>query len=322
RARPGWTHFQLAGWRRVIEQVLGHECPYLVARDARGAITGVLPLARVRSAVFGHYLVSLPFVNYGGPLGDAASVVALATYARQRAEATGADLLELRCAEEAPLDLAQSHRKITVLLDLPSGSPNDLWRSLDAKVRSQVRRPEKEGVTVRFGLDQVDPFYAVFSHHMRDLGTPAHSRRLFHALAAEFPESAWFGVAYLDEQPIAGGCGFRWDTQFEMTWASALREHNRIAPNMLLYWRFMERCVSEGVRCFNFGRCTPGSGTHRFKRQWGGRDQQLWWYQHTRGRAATPSPNDARYRWGPRIWRKLPVPLATLIGPHLVRCLP
>ena len=322
RARPDWTHFHLAGWRRVIERVLLHECPYLVARDAGGAITGVLPLVRVRSALFGHYLVSMPFVNYGGPLGDVAAVVALTKRATQLADETGADLLELRCADEAPLELAHSHRKITVLLDLPSGDGDALWRSLDAKVRSQIRRPQKEGVTVRFGADQVDPFFAVFSHHMRDLGTPTHSRRLFHALAEEFPDSMWFGVAYLGGRPIAGGCGFRWDTQFEMTWASALREHNRIAPNMLLYWRFIEQCIGEGVRCFNFGRCTPGSGTHRFKRQWGGRDRQLWWYQRVRGRAATPSPDDARYRWGPRLWRRLPVPVATLLGPRLVRCLP
>ena len=110
-----------------------------------------------------------------------------------------------------------------------------------------------------------------------------------------------------------------------MTWASSLRDYARLAPNMLLYWAFMERAAREGLAVFNFGRCTPGSGTHRFKRQWGAssRDVELWWYQYARsGIATTPSPDDGAYAWGPRLWRRLPVSLATLLGPHIVRFLP
>jgi serine/alanine adding enzyme len=222
---------------------------------------------------------------------------------------------------ELPIALAASQRKITVVLDLPP-EPDRLWRALNAKVRSQVRRPQKEGVQVRFGPDQLPAFFHVFSRHMRDLGTPTHARSLFEALATEFPDSTWFGVAYLGDQPISAGCGFHWRGEFELVWASSLREFNRIAPNMLLYWNFMERCITEGFRTFNFGRCTAGSGTHRFKQQWGGRDEPLWWYQRSRGRVTTPSPSDPAFQWGPRIWRRLPLPLATFIGPRVVRFIP
>jgi FemAB-related protein (PEP-CTERM system-associated) len=306
----------------MLERVFSHECLDLVARNDEGSVAGVLPLVRVRSWLFGHYLVSMPFLNYGGPLGDDEAIRALTSYATAEAERSGADLLELRSRVELPVGLPVSHRKVTVLLDLPIGDPDLLWRALDAKVRSQVRRPQKEGVTIRFGRDQVEPFFEVFSRHMRDLGTPTHGRSLFDAIAEAFPDSVWFGVAWLGDRPIAGGCGFRWNAEFEMTWASSLRSHSRIAPNMLLYWGFMERCVGEGLRTFNFGRCTPGSSTHRFKRQWGGRDEQLWWYQHAAGRAATPSPDEGRFSWGPRVWRRLPVSAATMLGPRIVRYLP
>jgi FemAB-related protein (PEP-CTERM system-associated) len=321
RASTGWTHYHLAGWRTLIARHFGHECPYLVARDDAGALTGVLPLVRVRSALFGHYLVSMPFLNYGGPLGSARAVAALAQHAAELAERTGADLLELRSPTELPIGLPASHRKITVVLDLEDGVDAQ-WARLPAKLRSQIKRPRKEGVTVRFGADQVGAFFDVFARHMRDLGTPAHSRQLFERIATEFSDSVWFGVAYLGDLAIAGGCGFQWGRELELVWAAALREHNRIAPNMLLYWQFIERCVEQGIRRFNFGRCTPGSGTHRFKQQWGGRDEALWWYQQGRGKTQTPSPNDARFRWGPRIWQKLPVPVTTMLGPHLVRYLP
>jgi hypothetical protein len=86
----------------------------------------------------------------------------------------------------------------------------------------------------------------------------------------------------------------------------------------------IRRCIEDGARSFNFGRCTPGGGTHKFKAQWGGRDVPLPWYQHTAdgGAAHTPSPTDGKYAWGPEIWKRLPVGLATAIGPRVVRYIP
>ncbi|HEX6534674.1 MAG TPA: FemAB family XrtA/PEP-CTERM system-associated protein [Gemmatimonadaceae bacterium] len=322
RSAAGWTHFHLHGWKRVMERVFGHECLYLEARDDAGALAGVLPLVRVKSVMFGHYLVSMPFLNYGGPLGSDEAVRALTARATELAEQDGVRLLELRSRVPLPIDLPVSHRKITVVLDLP-GDPALLWKQLDAKVRSQVRRPQKEGITVRFGADQVVPFFEVFSRHMRDLGTPTQPLRLFQAIAEAFPDDAWFGCAYLGDRPVACGCGFRWASEFEMTWASSLVEVKRLAPNMLLYWSFMERAIGEGLTLFNFGRCSPGAGTHRFKLQWGSRDEPLWWYARSRGAGATtPSPDDAAYAWGPRLWKRLPTPVATALGPRIVRYIP
>lgn len=322
--RPGFTHFHRYGWREVVGEVFGHECLYLEAREG-GVLAGILPLVRVRSRLFGHYLVSMPFLNYGGPLGSGPAVRALAAHAVERARADGVRLLELRSRQALPLDLPASHRKVTVVLDLLDDGPDALLKAFGSKLRSQVRRPAKEGVEVRFGADQVGPFFEVFRRHMRDLGTPTQPRRLFEAVSRRFPQDGWFGVAWLGGRPIAGGAGFRWGSEFEMTWASALAEHNRIAANMGLYWAFLERAMAEGCRTFNFGRCTPGGGTHRFKRQWGGRDEPLHWYQWApegAGEAATPSPDHGAYAWGPRLWKRLPVGLATALGPRIVRGIP
>jgi FemAB-related protein (PEP-CTERM system-associated) len=323
REQPAATHCHLHGWRTVLERVFGHQCVYLAARDASGALQGVLPLVRVRSVVFGHYLVSVPFLNYGGPVGTDEAVRALAIEASHLATRDRVKLLELRSRGPLPLGLPVSHRKITVVLDLPE-TPELLMKRFDAKLRSQVRRPQKEGVTVAFGPERRADFFRVFAHHMRDLGTPTQPLALFDAIADVFADDVWFGVAYLNGEPIAGGCGFRFRGEFEMTWASALRAFNRVSPNMLLYWACMERSIREGLTTFNFGRCSPGGGTHRFKQQWGARDEPLWWYTQAAagGRASTPTPDDAAFSWGPRAWQRLPLPLATALGPWIVRYIP
>jgi serine/alanine adding enzyme len=319
--QDGYTHFHRYRWRQVIERVFGHECIYLAARDGP-RLEAVLPLVRVKSPVFGHFLVSMPFLNYGGPLGTEAGIRAVVSDATALATRGHVKLLELRSRIPLPIELQASHRKITVLLDLAT-TADETFKRFDAKLRSQIRRPQKEGVTVSFGADQVEPFFHVFSRHMRDLGTPTQSLRFFRAIADAFPDDAWFACAYLRGRPVAAGSGFRFAHEFEMTWASSLREFNRESPNMLLYWSCIERAINEGLSAFNFGRCTQGSGTHRFKMQWGGHEEPLWWYGLSRTPGTTtPSPDKGAFSFGPRIWRRLPTAVATALGPSIVRYIP
>ena len=319
----GSTFCHLAGWRRIIGNAFGHEARYRVAVDEQGVVHGVHPLMRVRSRLFGDYLLSMPFLNYGGPLGSDEAREALGRDAAREAEATGVDLLELRSREAVPGDLRTTSRKLTVLLDLPDDPETLFKKGLKAKVRSQVRRPQKEGLTVRFGLELVQPFYEVFSRTMRDLGTPTLPRRFFDEIVSVLPEQAMIAVVEKDGEAMAAGFGFLWKGEFEITWAGALREYSRMAPNMLLYWGFMEESIRRGAHTFNFGRCSPDSGTHRFKKQWGGSDFPLPWAQWSKGGVdATPNPSGRKYQLATAAWRRLPVPVANFLGPFLARSLP
>ncbi len=315
-----WTAFHLSPWRRVIERAFGHPCEVLEAK-LDGETVGVLPLVTVKSRLFGHFLVSMPFGSYGGALGSADAVVALADHAAGLAESRSADLLEMRGRRLVEAGLDVSTRKITVLLDLPDDA-EVLWNGLKAKLRSQVRRPRKEGYEVRFGASEIGPFWEVFARHMRDLGTPALSRRFFEILAEELGDAVTFACVYDGDLPIAGGCTIEWGDEVEITWASSLRSYSRTAPNMLLYWSFIERAIDSGKRVFNFGRCTPDGGTHRFKKQWGGRDEQLYWLQRQGKRAKTPSPDDDGFGLAIRVWQKLPLAVTNVLGPRIVKNIP
>ena len=323
RECDGWTHMHLFGWREILETTYRHDCPYLAAFDG-GEMRGVLPLVSVRSPLFGKFLVSMPFLNYGGPLGDPRAIEVLVREAIDRSERTGVDLLELRCRNEIETTLPDSGRKITVTLPLTPGEPERLWDSFTSKFRTKIRRADKEGFEARFGPDQVEPFYEVFCRLMRELGTPTPPRELFEAISRTFGSSSWFGCAYHEGEPVAGGCALVWGSEIEMTWSGSRRSHNHLRPNPWLYWQFMERACLEGLETFNFGRCTPDSGTHDYKRSWPGSiDEPLhWYYRSADGRAATPVPDDPGLAWGPRIWRRLPLRLTNALGPHIIRLIP
>jgi len=311
----GATAAHLYAWKPLIEDVYQQECPYIAARRA-GRITAVLPLVDVRSVLFGRSLVSMPYLNSGGPIGDNTDIRALSEYAVELARSLRIGELEFRALRSLPIGLRSHSEKVGTVLDLPA-SIEELWKALGSKLRSQIRRPQKEGVEMRFGPDQVAPFFRVFSRNMRDLGSPTHAARFFSAIAEKFGDRAWFGCAWLRNQPIAAGCGLQFGDEVEMTWASTIREFNSIAPNMLLYWTFMERAIQQGLRRFNFGRSTPGSGPHRFKLQWGGRDVPLHWYRWPDKAGGAPRQDSGPMAIATRVWQKLPVPLATAIGARL-----
>src|SRR5690606_29918168 len=132
-------------------------------------------------------------------------------------------------------------------------------------------------------------------------------RALFERVANDFRDLAVVGAVYHGADPVAAGFGFAFGGEFEMTWASSLRAFNRLAPNMLLYWSFMERMIECGVRVFNFGRSTPGAGTHRFKRQWGGEDEALAWAEWSkRGDRQAGAANGRVRGAATAVWRRLP----------------
>ncbi len=317
------TFCHLYGWKSIMEEVLGHEGLYLAAVDEAHEWHGVLPLVRVRS-VLGHFLISVPFLNDGGPLGDDAAQQALIECAVDEAKRSGATLLELRSRRALSGPVTSVNRKITVVLPLPD-TVEALWeRTFKAKLRSQVRRPAKEGMTARTGADQLAPFYEVFARNMRDLGTPVLPRSFFERIAEVFADRVYFTSVYTAEgAAAASSCSLAWRDEVEIVWASSLREFNKFSPNMLLYASIMEESIRRGAHLFNFGRCTPGGATHKFKLQWGGYDVPLPWPSWSKsGEASPPSADRPAFRLATAVWSRLPMAIANRLGPVLARQLP
>ena len=317
-AHAGCTHAHRYAWKAIVERVYGHDCPFLCARGPDGGLRAVLPLVDVRAPLLGRSFVSLPYLSHGGPLGEPDAVRAVVAHAARRAAEARADLLELRTGEAPEAGLERVDEKITCVLPLRGGA-DAVFARFPAKVRSQVRRPQKAGAVMRFGAGEREPFFAVFARAMRDLGTPTHPRAFFAAVAAGLGADAWFGCVYLDGRPAAAGCALRHGDSVELVWAGAVREASAAAPNMLLYAGFIRRAADEGASSFDFGRCTPGSGTHRFKRQWGAADVPLPWHRAVRrpGAPAQPRADRGAFALGARLWRRLPLPLATWLGPPI-----
>ena len=322
--RPNASPYHRSGWCRLIARAFGHEARMLAVENENG-LSGVLPLIVMRSRLFGRFVVSLPFLNAGGVLADdERSAGALLDAAIGVARDVRADYLELRhTARQFPQLSSRSH-KVAMTLALRE-TPDAHWTVLDRKVRNQVRKGEKSGLQVRDGgLELVAPFYDVFARNMRDLGTPVFGIALFEEVMRTFPQNSRVLCVSANDRPVAASVVHWRGGSMEVIWASALREFNALCANPFLYWQMLQFAIKAGCRTFDFGRCTPGEGTFQFKQQWGAEPQPLVWEYWSAGRPIREdlSPKSSTFSRASNLWRRLPVPVATMVGPRIVRSIP
>jgi len=312
-----------SGWYLTIQRAYGHLPLYLWAEGASEG-SAVLPAFLVRRPVLGTVVTSMPFLDAGGPCGGSGRIAdALVNHLVAEARRRGASRVELRCIRPMDQPLEPSLEKVTLMLPLPS-DPDRLWRSLDPKVRNQIRKAERSGLTVEVGgINLLDDFYRVFAVNMRDLGSPVHAKKFFRTILETFGESARVVLVKKNGVSLGGLISLVFKDTIYVPWASSLREYASFSPNMLLYWDTLRRACTGGLSRFDFGRSSRGSGTYRFKRQWGAEEVQLFWYTIPLGGQRTPtiSADDGKWLVVRRLWRRLPVGISRVLGPRIRRYL-
>lgn len=321
---PAASIYHRAEWRDLIEKTFGHQCHYLTARDADYKIVGVLPLVHLKSRLFGDFMVSMPYFNYGGAIADHEFIEhRLMDAANQHARSLGVSHVEYR--DDIPHNgFPVKTEKVNMILSLPA-SYDLMWDQFSSKLRSQIRRPQRENTRVEIGgTDFLDIFYSVFSRNMRDLGTPVYSKKFFFHILETFPENSKIIAATIKGRPAAAGFLLGYGEKMEIPWASTIREYNTLSINMLLYWESLKYAVDNNYRQFDFGRSSRESGTFRFKQQWGAVPKQSYWHYWMNKGSELPAinPGNPKYALMIRLWRRLPIGLTRWLGPLIVRNIP
>jgi FemAB-related protein (PEP-CTERM system-associated) len=332
RRAPGATFFHLPGWRRVVERTFGHRALYLMARRGE-EITGVLPLFELASLLFGRSLVSLPFAVGGGALADdPETAAALLRAAQEEALLRQVDYLELRSEHPLSPELLTKDLYVTFRADLKE-SEEALLKRMERKRRQMMSYAARAGYTWRVaGPEELPLFFRLFAENMRHHGTPIYPRRFLAEILAQHPgEANLFFVSqgdktlagtlnllfggvlmpfYAGHAPLAGGAG-----------EASGRPRG---VDDFLYLAIMRWGRENGFQTFDFGRSKRGTGAWQFKARWGMDEVPLAYQYHLVRAKELPnvSPANPRYAAFIAAWKRLPLPLALLLGPSIVKRVP
>ena len=328
--RPRWTDFVAAcpdatffhriEWRDINERVFGHRTHYLLAEQG-GEITGVLPLAQVKSLLFGHSLVSLPFAVYGGAaVNDDHTRSMLHAAAAELARDLGVDHLELR--NRAPYERGWPQQDLFVTFRKPI-QPNveANLQAIPRKQRAMVRKGIQRGLRGEIDAN-VDRFFELYADNAHRHGTPPFPKKYFVALQQTFGDACEvLTVVSAQGRPVSGVVSFYFRDEVLPYYAGDVPEARDLAANDFKYWELMRRACERGCRVYDYGRSKRDTGSFDFKTHWGFEPQPLHYEYKLFKRDQVPqnNPSNPKYQAVIRLWRRLPRPLVNALGPAIVR---
>jgi len=321
---PAATLYHQTKWQTLINECFGHETHYLFAKDQKNRIIGVLPLIRLNSRIFGDFLVSMPYFNYGGAIGDSLEIEQKLI---KSANDLGASLSVKHIEYRDDIDrtaLAARTDKVNMILALPT-EETGLWKNIGSKLRAQIKRPQRENPQICIGKEElIDDFYTVFARNMRDLGTPVYDKSFFTSILRYYPDHSNIIVVYLKNRPVSAGFLIGDKGTLEIPWASTDRRVNHLSMNMLMYWEILKFAIEKNYRYFDFGRSSKDAGTYKFKQQWGAQPKPSYWHYWLAQDVEMPglNPKNPKYALVIYVWKKLPIFITKWLGPHIVKNLP
>lgn len=319
-AHADGTFFHLAGWRRVFATALGHRSHYLIA-ERDGTLCGVLPLVHVKSLLFGNTLSSLAFSTHAGPLAlDAEAVTALYAAASQRAQALQVGALEYRLPSPSGASRVTKTLYETFSKVLHADAEANM-QAIRSKQRNVIRKGIKNGLQGRLG--SVGEFYPVYAESVRNLGTPVFPRALFDAIVATFGDAIEVVIAELEGRAISAAMNFYYRGRVCPYYWGGTHAARGLNGNDFLAWEIIGRAAVRGCTVFDFGRSKRDTGPYQWKLNLGFEPTPLFYeYELVRDLAMPDiNPLNPKYRLFIDCWKRLPLPLAGLLGPLLSRSL-
>jgi FemAB-related protein (PEP-CTERM system-associated) len=332
--RAAWDRFVLAecpeagffhrsGWRDVIEGVYRQRCHYLYA-ERDGRIVGVLPLVHVRSPLFGDRLISTAFTIGGGT-----AVLDEEARAALDAEALGLmDRLGVTCFEvrspARPHDGDGWTAKTEVYANFSrpiAAAEDDCLKQIPRKQRAVVRK----AIGAADLVDEIesDPsrFFPLYAFSMRNMGTPVFGKQFFSAVMETFGPACDCLTVLHRGVPVASVLNFYFRDRVMPYYTGCLLPARDLGANDFMYWRLMRRTFERGFGVFDFGRSKVGTGPFSFKKNWGFEPRPIVHEYRISGGGAVPeiNPLNPKYRLFIAVWKRLPLGLANLLGPHVAR---
>lgn len=323
-AAEGSTPFHRPAWIGAVARGCRQRALMPVAR--RGdAVVGVLPLNVIVSRLFGRALVSSGFAVGGGILAqDGIAAAALAEEGWRLAQAYRCPTAELR-GGMLP-DGEGWVRKSDAYLDFAKPLEADDEAQLLAvprKHRAEIRRGLGNGLEVTFGREAplLDVHYRLYAENVHRLGTPVFPRALFAQVLQAFGPDADIALVSKDGAPLTTIFSLYHRGACMPYWQGSALAARAFRSNEVGYFRLMGHARARGCTIFDFGRSKVGTGPAAWKKTWGWEGQPL-----TYALRAAPgheprdiNPLSPQYRRKVEMWKKLPLPLASLIGPWLSR---
>lgn len=326
-SRTQATVYHLSPWSRIFGEALGYRSWLLIAKDATGAMCGMLPIYLV-PGVFGRRLVAVPFRDRGGPVFDTPeALAALLQRANELARSNRASLL-LKSLEPFPeaaatAGLVRQDHWVRSRMPLEALTREGLWERIGGKNRNMVRQAQQHGLTVSCTTSQpgaAERWYPLHLQTQHRLGVPPFPARFFALMLEALAPSASIELVEVRDgtRPCAATLLLLHRNICIYGYSASSAEGRRLRANDLLLFESLALAAERKLAWFDFGSDSPSQESLLFfKRKWGAEQHPIPVY--TSEKIAAPDSSDARYALARGVFRAMPAALSSWIGSRVVR---
>ena len=314
-ALPGHSFFHSGAWARTLEESYGYK-PLYLAKVEQGALRGLLPVMEVDSWLTGKRGVSLPFSDVCETLGEDLFEEALKVgeerawkYLEVRGSTRRADVSSEKFFEHS-LELSKDEEKI--------------FGAFDPAVRRAIRKAEKSGVTVEISrsLEGVKEFYELLCLTRKRHGVPPQPFSFF----ANFHRNViahnlgFVVIARFEGRTIAANVFVHFGSKAIYKYGASDENFQKFRPANLAMWHGVQWYARAGFERLDFGRTDKANeGLRRFKLGWGAEERSVEYFKYDlRAKRFVPG-KDGSSQMREQIVKRIPIPMARIIGSVLYR---
>jgi FemAB-related protein (PEP-CTERM system-associated) len=321
--------FHLIEWKEILEAAFGYRSLYLMAIDESDKIAGVIPMILCRNLLMKKAAVSLPFVNYLDICcRDKETFRFIIGFIKDMPVKYRTDYAEVRLMgqEDEEAEVFIDKGNYTFLLPLVGGEEQVMSLSSGSNRNHTKKTAKNKWFSVSFEDKGLEDFYRVYCRTVKRLGSPAPAYGFFSSIRRLLPDNTVILTAKdNDNDRVIGGMFlFLWKDTVYYYWGGALTEYNRKYINNFMYWEAAKYGISKGFKFLDLGRSPYGSGTYKFKEQWGAGPVQLKYCRFGKDLRQDSGEKGIavkkeNFRLFISMWKHMPGPVTKVIGRHLIK---
>jgi hypothetical protein len=309
-------------WADVLRRHHGAEFYPLAVYDG-ARICGILPLYRTRT-LRGQALISVPYFVAGGIAAAEPEVqqalLKKAIEISQRLKIAHITFKQYKLRLDGPLRTDENYynRELTLSPDI-----TQIWQNISPLNQSKIEESRNHMTVFEYPSSNVSSFFKLLLHEQHAAGVPCEGKAWIKRLF----DTGMYKIALLryEGEVVAGTMVKRFKHTVSFPF-SCLRDHTEKASLFAysLYWQLITRLAAEGITIFHSGRIPTTDLAAEYRLGWGGTKYSYYYQYYGLGEGKTEfsTKRGRKRQLVESVWKRMPVSLARVVGPLVVKQFP
>uniref|UniRef100_A0A832CWU5 GNAT family N-acetyltransferase n=1 Tax=Ignavibacterium album TaxID=591197 RepID=A0A832CWU5_9BACT len=273
-------------WLSAIEKSFNQKGYYLLVRNQKEEITGILPFFTVKSIITGKRIVTLPLSTYCDPLILNGLLQECINFIKKQfPDFNSFDLRTLKNYSNVLNEFSEESEYVTHILNLKESIDDTFNAFHPTSVRASIRRAEKNNLTIKWGetVEELKIFYHLELRLRKRLLIPPLPFKFFFNVWQSLKE---FNMIHLpviikDNIPIATGFILNFKDTFYLEYTAADKDYFNLYPNHKLFFEVIKKAHQMGAKKIDFGRTSLDNiSLITFKEKWAAKKEAIYHYHY------------------------------------------